>query len=51
MSKKLRFLFDHSDRRDSTGLAIAALIALKLTVISAIKIAITPATKNIHQLT
>jgi len=41
----------HSFRNDTTGLATAAFIAWKLTVIKAIKIAAIPATINIHQLT
>ena len=40
----------HSVLSDFTGFAIAAFIAWKLTVSKAIKIAITPAIKNIHQL-
>lgn len=39
----------YSVRNDFTGLAIAALIAWKLTVIIAITIAMTPASINIHQ--
>ena len=40
----------HSVRRDSTGFAIAALIAWKLTVIKAMNTANAPAIANIHQL-
>ena len=49
-SKEVRnFPFTHSARKDSTGLAIAAFIAWKLTVNKAINNAINPATKNTHQ--
>ncbi len=40
----------HSVLKLSTGFAIAAFIAWKLTVSNAINIAATPAIKNIHQL-
>ena len=43
-------LIIHSVRNDFTGFAIAAFIAWKLMVSKAIKIATTPAIKNIHQL-
>jgi hypothetical protein len=39
----------YSDRNDFTGFIIAALIAWKLTVITAMNVAIAAAAKKIHQ--